>query len=54
MSYKLYKNIRTGELEDVVIRTSDNAVIPYDDNNRDYQEYLLWKSIDGNEPDPAD
>ena len=53
MSYKLYKSIRTGELEDVVIRKSDNAVIPYDENNRDYQEYLAWVA-EGNTAEAAD
>ncbi|AIR93585.1 hypothetical protein AVU42_gp029 [Prochlorococcus phage P-TIM68] len=53
MSYKLDKNIRTGELTDNVIRKSDNAVIPFDETNRDYQEYLSWVN-EGNTPDPAD
>mgnify|MGYP003118878845 FL=1 len=28
--------------------------IPMDEENIDYQEYLRWKSIDGNEPEPAE
>ena len=35
-------------------RKTPNTAIPIDERNTDYQEYLLWKSIDGNEPDPAD
>ena len=54
MSYKFVKDGITGQLDPVVIRLSDNASIPFDEGNIDYQEYLLWKSIDGNEPDPAD
>lgn len=30
-----------------VIRTSDGAVIPFDNANRDYQEYLEWISSGG-------
>ena len=28
--------------------------IPIDEANTDYQEYLEWKAIDGNEPEAAD
>jgi len=36
-----------------VIRITDNAWIPFDPANRDYQEYLAWLDA-GNEPLPAD
>ena len=32
---------------------TDNAFIPLDNGNRDYQEYLEWVAL-GNEADPAD
>lgn len=34
-------------------RTSDGAMIPFDNANTDYQEYLKWLE-QGNEPTPAD
>lgn len=37
---------------DVIIRASDNAFIPPDPANRDYQAYLAWLD-EGNEPEPA-
>lgn len=49
--YKLHKNIMG--VEDIVIRTADNACIPFDPANTDYQAFLLWKA-QGNEPTPAD
>jgi hypothetical protein len=36
-----------------VIRTTDNASIPFDPNNTDYREYLAWIA-EGNTPLPAD
>jgi hypothetical protein len=34
-------------------RLSDNAFIPFDPANTDYQEYLKWVA-EGNEPLPPD
>jgi hypothetical protein len=36
-----------------IIRLSDNAFIPFDPANTDYQEYLKWVT-EGNQPLPAD
>lgn len=36
-----------------VIRLSDDAVIPFDEMNRDYREYLQWLEL-GNTPEPAE
>jgi len=36
-----------------VVRLADNAFIPFDPANTDYQEYLKWLD-EGNEPLPAD
>lgn len=50
--YKLIKNYLTQEIN-MVQRLSDNAFIPLDPANTDYQEYLKWLA-EGNTPLPAD
>ena len=42
-----------GQEPRVVQRISDNAFIPFDPANRDYQEYLSWVA-EGNQADPAE
>ena len=50
--YKLYNDIITGNLA-CIIRLSDNASIPIDPANTDYQAYLKWVD-EGGIPEPAD
>jgi hypothetical protein len=50
--YKLIKNMLSSEVN-MVLRLSDNAFIPTDTANTDYQAYLKWLE-EGNTPEPAE
>ena len=52
-TYKLVRSVDTGAMLDLVKRIEDQACIPFDPANTDYQEYLEWVS-EGNTPLPAD
>jgi hypothetical protein len=45
-------DLEFGQIKNV-IQISDNASIPFDPANVDYQAYLAWLD-EGNEPLPAD
>lgn len=52
----MYKQIKTYEgniVGNMIKRLSDNATIPFDLANTDYQAYLKWLD-EGNEPLPPD
>ena len=53
-TYKQLKNDLTGEMDSkIILRKEDNAFIPFDEANTDYQEYLAWVEK-GNTAEAAD
>ena len=50
--YQIQKDRDSGK-EYAIKRLSDNAFIPFDPANTDYQEYLAWIEA-GNTPLPAE
>ena len=53
MTYKKLNDRSGSERTDMILRISDNAYIPQNEANIDYQEYKLWLA-DGNTPEAAD
>ena len=51
--YQIINDPLTGQPAQAIKRISDNAFIPFDPANTDYQAYLEWLA-EGNEPLPAD
>ena len=51
--YQKTINTMTGQEAPCIKRLADNAFIPFDPANTDYQEYLKWLA-EGNEPSPPD
>jgi hypothetical protein len=51
--YQQINNQMTGQPAQCIKRIADNAFIPFDPANTDYQAYLAWLA-EGNEPLPAD
>ena len=51
--YQLFIDPLTKKQSEMIKRLEDNAFIPFDPDNTDYQAYLRWIA-EGNEPLPAD
>ena len=51
--YKLTQIDRLSNKVEMVQRLSDNAFIPFDPANTDYQAYLAWLA-EGNTPEAAE
>ena len=51
--YQKLNDSMTGAEAQCIKRLADNAFIPFDEANTDYQAYLKWLD-EGNEPLPAE
>ena len=51
--YQLINDPTTNKEANCIKRISDNALIPKDNANTDYQEYLEWVA-EGNTPEEAE
>jgi len=49
----MYKLLKSEDKVCAILRLSDNASIPFDPANTDYQAYLKWVA-EGNTPQEAD
>ena len=50
MTYtQVWDHMRNQVHDFIIVRDEDQAFIPFDPDNRDYQEYLAWLD-EGNEP----
>lgn len=47
--YEKAKNIDGSIDETTIVRLRDGALIPVDDENIDYQQYLVWKQANQSE-----
>jgi hypothetical protein len=53
MNYKqIYDVVKQQIQPNAILRVDDNAFIPFDPANTDYQAYLEWLD-EGNTPEPA-
>lgn len=48
---QVWDSIKNAISTDIIFREDDNAWIPTDPDNIDYQEYLAWLD-EGNKPNP--
>ena len=53
MTYKFFKGTSDEVQTNCILRKTDNALIPFDETNTDYQAYLAWVA-EGNTAEAAD